>query len=201
MFQILEPEPAPVAALVTGASFVGGRKVEMRVATEGVPPHYATRMIRRPFARRFASLALVLGMTPALLLPAGGCSLFRPAEQAVAVTSSDPQTRILLGNDLMGTGSATLNLRRNRHYRVTAEFADGTTRTVRLSPQVSTTGILDIIGGILFLVPFVGAFSPGFYDLKPTSIRFEPVAAADRSDAPATRPATSDDAARLVPVE
>ena len=148
------------------------------------------------FTRRLTSLVVAVSLAPALLLPAGGCSLFRPAEQEVPVTSSDPQTRILLGNDLVGTGSATLNLRRNQHYRITAEFADGTTRTIRLSPQISTTGILDIIGGIFFLVPFVGAFSPGFYDLKPTSIRFEPVAEA--SSVPA---ATSRESARLSLVE
>lgn len=138
---------------------------------------------RRRFAVALAALSL-----PGLLLPAGGCSLFKSDTQQIAVTSTDPQARLLLGEDLVGVGSANLDLRRDRNYRLTAEFADGTTRTVRLSPRISTTGTLDIIGGILFLVPFVGAFAPGFYDLKPETVRFAPVA-------PPKQSATSGDGA------
>ena len=117
---------------------------------------------RRPFAPR--ALASV-GLAAALLVGPGGCSLFVPADQAVTVQASDPSARLFVDGRPVGVGTANVAVRRNRNHTFRAETTDGRIQTGRLYREVSTTGILDVIGGVFFLVPFLGVIGPGFWTL------------------------------------
>ena len=82
-----------------------------------------------------------------------------------------------LNNDPVGAGRTTLELDRNRSYAVSARGGNGM-GTASIGRRVSGTGVLDIVGGCFFLVPFVGCFTPGFWELDKTTVSV-PVTAAE----------------------
>jgi hypothetical protein len=42
--------------------------------------------------------------------------------------------------------------------------------TASVSSQIAMTGVLDIVGGLIWLVPFVGVVAPGFWDLDRSEV-------------------------------
>ena len=113
-------------------------------------------------------------LTLAVLMPvASGCSVFQPRTQRVTIVPSEPDAKIYLNNNPVGTGKTTLELERNRTYAVSARSGQNM-GSASIGRRVSGTGVLDIVGGCIFLVPFVGCFTPGFWELD-TSIVSVPV--------------------------
>lgn len=102
-------------------------------------------------------------------IPLTGCSLMVPSQQAVAITASEPDAQIIVDGNHVGTGSASVMLQRNRAHTVVARLGDRSGAT-SIGTKISTTGVLDIIGGILFLVPLIGLAGPGFWSLDPDSV-------------------------------
>lgn len=123
-------------------------------------------------------------LTGIVLAGPTGCSLFVSSTESVAIEASDPNARIFVDGRDVGVGKATVPLKRNDTYTVRAEGADGQVATGRIRKQISTTGILDLIGGFIFLVPFIGAAAPGFWDLEPDYL-FLKVGPAAQSTRPA----------------
>ena len=121
---------------------------------------YPTRSARRLLST--ATLAALLAAAPAL----PGCSLFVPPKQSVTLQSNDPRATLYADGKMVGTGSATLKLRRNDSHIFRAETPDGRTATARVSRTISDTGVLDVVGGVIFLVPFLGVLAPGFWNLS-----------------------------------
>jgi hypothetical protein len=42
--------------------------------------------------------------------------------------------------------------------------------TYSIGTSISTTGVLDIVGGVLFLIPLIGVAGPGFWTLDPQNV-------------------------------
>ena len=117
-----------------------------------------------------AALRKTLVLALAALVPvAGGCSAFQSRTQRVTIIPSDPNAQVYLNNDPVGAGRTTLELDRNRTYAVSAR-SGGSMGTASIGRRVSGTGVLDIVGGCFFLVPFVGCFTPGFWELDKTTV-------------------------------
>ena len=113
---------------------------------------------------RFVSSCLVLSV--ALF---SSCSLFAPSTQAVTMTATDPAAEIFVDGNSVGRGSASVQLRRNQSHTVMARVGDRV-GTASIGTTVSATGVLDIIGGIFFLFPFLGLAGPGFWSLDPNAV-------------------------------
>jgi hypothetical protein len=111
-----------------------------------------------------AALA-TLSLVPCL----GGCSLFASSMQSVAITASDPNAYIFVDGEPVGKGSAAVNLKRNNSHAVMAKVGDRA-GSATIGTCISTTGVLDIIGGVFLLVPFIGLAGPGFWSLDPTTV-------------------------------
>jgi hypothetical protein len=93
-----------------------------------------------------------------------GCSLFSPSMQTLTVSTSDPAAEIYINGSYIGKGSASLSLAKNRAHTVRAAL--GKRESVQVvGYHISATGILDIIGGVLFLLPLLGLLGPGFFTL------------------------------------
>ena len=106
-----------------------------------------------------------VALTLAALMPlAGGCSVFQPSTQRVTIVPSEPDAKVYLNNNPVGTGKTTLELQRNRTYAVSARSGQNM-GSASIGRRVSGTGVLDIVGGCFFLIPFVGCFTPGFWEL------------------------------------
>ena len=105
----------------------------------------------------------------ALAVQTAGCSAFVPWEQHVSITASDPQAQVMIDNQIVGTGHVETDLPRDRSYSIVAT-AHGQTAVATIDHHISTTGILDIVGTFFFIVPIIGVFTPGFWDLDPTNV-------------------------------
>lgn len=101
---------------------------------------------------------LVLAILP-------GCSLFVGSTQPLTITATDPNAEISVDGQPLGNGTVTTEVKRNRSHAIMAKTADGRAGSVHVGTQISTTGVLDIVGGLLLLVPFLGAVSPGFWSI------------------------------------
>ena len=105
----------------------------------------------------------------ALSASLGSCSLFAPSTQGVTVTSSDPQAEIFIDGNLVGRGAVSVSLRRNQSHTVMAKIGDRV-GTSSIGTSISTTGVLDIVGGVFFLIPLIGVAGPGFWNLDPQNV-------------------------------
>jgi hypothetical protein len=112
---------------------------------------------------------LICATVAAGLVCLPGCSLFGPKTQTVKVTATDSLAQLYVDGRPVGTGAATLELDRTKSHAVTAK-SYGRAGAVAINKKISATGVLDIVGGCLFLVPFIGAAGPGFWDLDPTDV-------------------------------
>jgi len=109
----------------------------------------------------------VLAAVMCALLP--GCSLFASSMQVVNVTTNEPAAEILIDGGFVGRGTASANLHRDRDHVVMARLDDRVS-TFTIDKEISTTGILDLVGCFFFIVPIIGIVGDGFWDLHPQSV-------------------------------
>ena len=121
--------------------------------------------MRAPMILRVA----VVGLVGAGLMILPGCSLFSPKTQAVGITATDPMAEIYVDGAPVGKGTVSLQLDRRRSHTVTAK-ANGKAGAAAINKHISGTGVLDIVGGCLFLFPFLGVLGAGFWDLEPDNV-------------------------------
>jgi KaiC/GvpD/RAD55 family RecA-like ATPase len=80
------------------------------------------------------------------------------------------KVNILLINDLSNINSQLAQLKNSK--KGTIIFGDlGCIRKEIKDTKISTTGVLDIIGGCIFLLPFLGFLSPGWQDLETHNVQ------------------------------
>lgn len=74
---------------------------------------------------------------------------------------------------VVGNGTtATATLKKNKSHVITAQ--SGTKRGIAVvDSTMSTTGVLDVIGGVLLLVPFLGFISKGAWELEPDIVSLD----------------------------
>lgn len=102
-------------------------------------------------------------------VPLGGCSLFAGSTQMIAVSATDPDADLYVDNQLIGRGAGSVSLKKNKGHVVVARVGDRA-GTAIIDKSISTTGVLDIVGGLLILIPFLGVVSPGFWTLEPETV-------------------------------
>ena len=97
-----------------------------------------------------------------------GCSAFKSKMQPVVIQPTDPTAEVYVDGELKGTGTITTSMARNRNHIITAKVGQRT-GVAHVDKSIAVTGVLDIIGTFIFIVPLIGVFTPGFYDLDPDS--------------------------------
>lgn len=103
-------------------------------------------------------------------LALSGCSAFVPKTQTVKAACSEADATLQINGGLTYTGQAQLETRRDKVFSY-ACFKQGyypAQKTVSYS--ISTTGIADFIGSMIFIIPIIGIFSPGAWDLDETDV-------------------------------
>ena len=116
--------------------------------------------------RRTISLALVAS----LLLSLSGCSAFKSGTQPINVVVSEPDADVYINGQYMGDGQITTRVPRNENLSVMAKKEGCIPVTRNIGTTMSTTGILDLIGGCFILVPFFGLLFPGAHELDENNI-------------------------------
>ncbi len=106
-----------------------------------------------------------------LLSLAVGCSAFKPSHQTLTVEVTDPpHAGVWMNTKYVGEAPVHVSVIRDHNVDVVVK-KDGfqpATRTVKY--HVNATGVLDIMGAWLFLVPFIGVIAPGHDSLDDTLV-------------------------------
>ncbi len=94
-----------------------------------------------------------------------GCSAFRSSTQSVSVTTDHPDAEIYINGMLAGRGVASMPVKRDENVQIMARKDGYIPMQKSIGHSLNTTGILDIIGGCLILVPFFGLLAAGSQSL------------------------------------
>jgi hypothetical protein len=110
-----------------------------------------------------------IGLLGCYVALGSGCSAFLPAKQTVNVTCV-PADAVIKINGQKQTSPASIGVARDREVTVQC-YKDGYATYQRvIEPHFNTTGKLDAVGTVLFLIPGVGLLSPGAYSLEETDL-------------------------------
>lgn len=106
----------------------------------------------------------------AITLPAtSSCSLFVKEKQPVSITTSEKDAVIYVDNAYIGQGQATINLSKGETHTITS-IKGNRFASAAINYSMSTTGILDAVGGCFLLLPALGFLSDGAWQLDATQI-------------------------------
>src|SRR5690348_1280200 len=107
--------------------------------------------------RRFAasSMSIVLAFTT-------GCSCFVPSHQMVSVTVAEPaHAGVWINGEYKGEAPVQVSLLRSHDFGVMVKKEGYQTSTQIVGYHLNTTGILDVVGTCLFLIPCIGLMTSG----------------------------------------
>src|SRR5688500_18551177 len=104
--------------------------------------------------------AVVCAVTSVCVACASGCSLFVGPTQSVTIRASDPNAKILVDGQEVGTGTVAVGLDRRRMHTVVATSPTGS-GAATINKRISGLGVIDVIGGCFLLVPFLGVLGAG----------------------------------------
>jgi hypothetical protein len=110
------------------------------------------------------ALAMVLAIVQC------GCSAFAGSRQRFSVTASEDDARIYVNGNMLGTGSVQTSVPRDQSVSVMAKKDGYHPVTREVGTQMSFLGILDMIGGCCFLLPFIGLAFPGSHELDQNNV-------------------------------
>ena len=116
-------------------------------------------------------------LVPVLVLSTTGCSAFRSSTQTLSVNTDQPDTEIYINGSMVGRGTASVPVKRNQNASIMAKKDGFVTVQRSIGKSFNTTGILDLIGGVLILLPLFGLLAPGAYSLDEENINISMVKA------------------------
>ncbi len=110
--------------------------------------------------KTYLSLLLLL---PALFLTS--CSTFAEGKTKVSIKASEPNAILRVNDEIVGQGTAELNLSNRYDYNITAEQGDRVARAI-INRELSSCGRLDLIGTCIIGIPVIGLLSSGCWRLE-----------------------------------
>ena len=113
--------------------------------------------------------ALVTALLVPSLAVVPACSIFVPTRQNLTIVPSEETADVYVNGKHVGTGTTTVRVKRGADYSVMAKAGDRAA-TGKVGRKISGTGVADLVGGFVFLFPFIGVFSSGFWELNPNQI-------------------------------
>ncbi len=116
--------------------------------------------------KKIISLILV----SALIFPVSGCSAFRSNMQSFTVTTDQNDAEIYVNGSLAGKGAVTTQVKRDENVQVMAKKEGYVPIQRTIGTHMNSTSILDIIGGIIFIIPIFGLLAGGSKSLDQNNI-------------------------------
>lgn len=95
------------------------------------------------------------------------CSIFGGSSQSLTVNSDPPGANVLINGTLAGTTPLQHQVSRRGDLTVEVQKAGYTPQTRVTGRKLSSVGIVDVIGGALFLLPLLGLIAPGAWEQDP----------------------------------
>lgn len=112
------------------------------------------------------SLCRVLSLV-AIVCYMAGCSLFGPMNQSIGVTSDPPGAEVIVSGKPMGTTPLRFEADRGENMVLEVKKSGYLTEYQKPSRHLSGLGLLDVISGFFWLVPFVGLASSAAWEHDP----------------------------------
>jgi len=111
------------------------------------------------------------------LVSFSGCSFFAPSMQTIQITSSPEGAKVRAGGQFVGQTPIQFEAHRSENLLVEVQKEGYQTQYRTTSRSLSTIGIVDVVGGFVFLVPLLGLLSAGAWKHDPDKygIILEPV--------------------------
>lgn len=111
-----------------------------------------------------------ISLTLAISLSVSGCSAFVPKTQTVKAACSEPDATLQINGGLTYTGRVQLETRRDKVFSYACLKPGYYPAQKTVSYSINPTGIADFIGSMIFIIPIIGIFSPGAWDLDETDV-------------------------------
>jgi hypothetical protein len=102
-------------------------------------------------------------------LGAASCSFLVPGTQRIAIQPMHPNAEVFVDGVPLGRGPTSVAMARRDVHSVIAKCGVSS-GSAFVNPSISATGVLDLLGGLFFLVPYLGYFAPGFWKLEPRTV-------------------------------
>jgi hypothetical protein len=99
-----------------------------------------------------------------------GCSMVVPGKQRFSVTASETDAKIYVNGEYVGQGNIQTRVRRNNDVSVLVKKEGYIPVSKSIGNDFSITGILDIVGGFIILIPWIGLFFPGARQLEQSNV-------------------------------
>jgi hypothetical protein len=97
-----------------------------------------------------------------------GCSLYGPTKQGIGVISDPPGAQVLVSGKPMGTTPLQFEVDRGENLLLEVQKSGYHTQYRTSSRKLSGLGILDVVSGFFWLVPFVGLTASGAWEHDPS---------------------------------
>ncbi|MCK5852342.1 hypothetical protein KAH27_04855 [bacterium] len=104
-----------------------------------------------------------------ILTATSGCSAFRSSKQTITIACHPAGAQATVNGDLYNI-PAKVSVRRDESVSIQC-FKKGYQPYNRvIGTHMNTTGILDVVGTFIFIVPCVGLFTPGAHSLDDRNV-------------------------------
>jgi len=113
--------------------------------------------------------ATSVSMSVILLVINTGCSAFVSSTQTMNIKCNPPNA-VLLVNGERYTPPASVTVKRNRDVSISADKDGYFPYEQTIGHHFNTTGVLDAVGTMVFLIPAIGLFTPGAWSLDETDV-------------------------------
>jgi hypothetical protein len=127
------------------------------------------KMVHPPldcFMRRVFTVVLAA----VLLMDCTGCSLFASRYQTISVSSEPMGAQVTINGENAGTTPLEHSVRRNQETSILVRKDGYQPATRHTTKGLSSIGILDVVGGCIFLLPFLGLLSGGAWEQEPANV-------------------------------
>lgn len=108
-------------------------------------------------------------MTILLLVQVSACSLVGKGSQRFSVNSHPPGALVFLDGNPVGATPLSTRIKRGDETSVMVRMDGYYPAMMTTSGSLSTLGIIDVVGGFIFLLPFFGLMSDAAWEQDPST--------------------------------
>jgi hypothetical protein len=112
----------------------------------------------------------IISLTLVISISVSGCSAFVTKTQTITASCSEADATLQVNGGQTYTGKAEIIARRDKVFSYACLKPGYYPAQKTVTYSISPTGIADFVGSMIFILPIIGIFSPGAWDLDETDV-------------------------------
>ncbi len=120
--------------------------------------------------KKVARMICSTGLIVSLVFAQSGCSVFAPPMQSLTVKASEKDAEIYVNGHFEGLGEIKTRVVKDEDVAIMATTKGFFHATRTIPTEMSTAGMMDVVGGCLFIIPLIGLFYAGAHQLQTSSV-------------------------------